>query len=117
MNEPLYTSKRTAKSLWQEYRIYPDRIELQSWILLHTIVVPANEIRAIEARPHVFSGSKGMTWGIKIDVCDLCRHVLLRKTSGLFKYTGFSPDNPEEFVKICQSIMSMTFRSKNLIDA
>lgn len=101
----LYRSKRTTRSLWQEYRVYPDRLELQSWFLLHTLVVPANEIRAIEVRPSVFSGQKGITWGVKIDNCDLCRHVLLTKRSGVFKRIGFSPDDPEQFVTACQAIL------------
>jgi hypothetical protein len=105
MNDtPLYASKRTAKSLWQRYCIYRDRLELQSWILLHTVVVPIDEFQAIEVHPSVFSGQKGLTWGIKIDCCDLCRHVLLKRKSGLFKGIGFSPDEPETFVAICNSI-------------
>jgi hypothetical protein len=105
MNDtPLYTSKRTVKSLWQQYRIYRDRLELQSWFLFHTVVVPADEIQAVEVRPSAFSGQKGFTWGIKIDNCDLCRHVRLTRQSGFFKRIGFSPDNPEEFVETCQSV-------------
>jgi hypothetical protein len=105
MNDtPLYASKRTAKSLWQQYRIYRDRLELQSWFLFHTVVVPVNEIQAIEACPSVWSGQDGFTWGIKIDNCDLCRHVLLTKKSGVFKRIGFTPDEPEKFVEVCKSI-------------
>ena len=102
---PLYTSKRTAKSLWQQYRIYGDRLELQSWFLLHTLVVPRDAIQAVEVRPSVFNSDRGITWGIKLDNCDLCRHVLLTKKSGLFKRIGFTPDGPEEFVKVCKSIL------------
>ena len=116
MNDtPLYTSKRTAKSLWQQYRIYRDRIELQSWILLHTVVLPIDEIQAVKLCPSVLGGLLGFTWGmkidfrdmwgIKIDFCDLLPHVLLRKTSGLFNAIGFSPDEPETFVEICKSIL------------
>lgn len=94
-----------AKSLWQNYRIYRDRLELQSWFLFHTVVVPAKEIQAVDVRPSVFSGRKGFIWGIKIDCCDLCRHVLLVRKSGLFKRIGFSPDEPGKFVEICKSIM------------
>jgi hypothetical protein len=109
MNDtPIYTSKRTGRSLWQEYRIYPDRLELQSWYLFHTVVVPANEIRAIEVRPALFTSPGGAVWGIKLDNCNLCRHVLLIKKSGLFKRIGFSPDDPEKFVAMCQSIMPGT---------
>jgi len=107
MNDaPLYTSKRTAKTLWQQYRIFQDRLELQSWILFHTLVVPAKEIRAIDVRPSIFGGRKGLVWGIKIDNCDFCRHVLLLRTSGLFKRIAFSPDDPEKFAEICKSIMA-----------
>ena len=103
--QPLLVSRRTAARLWQEYRIYSDRLELQSWILFHTIVIPANEILAIEVRPSVFSGRKGFTWGVKLDNADLCRHVLLTRRSGFFKRIAFTPDNPDEFALVCQSIM------------
>ncbi len=105
---PLYISKRTARSLWQEYRIYRNRIELQCWLALHTLVIPASEILKIEVRPSVFSGRKEFIWGVKIDNCDLCRHVLLRRKSGILKRIGFSPDDPEKFVAVCQSIMPGT---------
>jgi hypothetical protein len=113
MNDALlYKSKRTAKSLWQQYRIYRDRIELQSWILLHTIVVPVNEIQAVEIRPpvvlaDVFRG-KGFFfafWAFKIDNADCCRHVAIEKKSGLMKRIRFSPDDPEKFVAMCKSIL------------
>ena len=102
---PLYVSKRTARNLWQEYRIYRDRLELQSWFLFHTIVVPTTDIQAVEVRPSIFSGTKGLILGIKMDNCNLCRHILLTKKRGLFKRIGFSPDEPEKFVGICKSIL------------
>jgi hypothetical protein len=108
MNDTLlYKSKRTAKSLWQQYRIYRDRFELQSWLLFHTIVVPVNEIQAVEVRPALFTGPGGAVWGIKLDFCNSCRHVLLIKKSGLLftKRIGFSPDEPDKFVEICKSIL------------
>ena len=103
MNDRLiYSSKRTGRSLWQEYRIYPDRLELQSWFLFHTLVVPANEIQAIEVRP------AGLIWGVKLDNCNFCRHVLLTKKSGWFRRIGFSPDDPDQFVTLCQSTLPGT---------
>jgi len=106
MNDlPLYASKRTLKSLWQQYQIYRDRLQLQSWFLFHTVVVPRDEIQAVEVRPSAWTSQKGFTWGIKIDNCDLCRHVLLTKKWGLFKRIGFTPDQPEEFVEVCKSIL------------
>ncbi len=99
-------SRRTAASLWQEYRIYPDRLELQSWILFHTVVIPANKILEIEVRPSVFSGRKGFAWGIKLDNSDLCRHVLVTRKNGLFKRLAFTPGNPDEFVRVCKSMLT-----------
>ena len=94
----IYTSKRSGRSLWQQYRIYSDRLELQSWFLLHTIVIPASEIAAVAVRP------PGLIWGVKLDNCNFCRHVLIRRKSGLFKTMGFTPDDPEKFVAVCNSI-------------
>jgi hypothetical protein len=103
--QPVYISRRTAASLWQEYRIYSDRLELQSWVLFHTISIPAREILEIEVRPSVFSGRKGFAWGVKLDNSDLCRHVLVRRKTGFWKRIAFTPDNPDEFARVCQSIM------------
>ena len=103
--QPVYVSRRTPASLWQEYRIFSDRLELQSWTLLHTIVIPANEILEIEARPSLFGGRKGITWGITLDMTDLHSHVLVRRKTGFWKRIAFTPDNPDEFVRICQSII------------
>ena len=102
--QPIYVSRRTPASLWQEYRIFPDRLELQSWLLFHTVVIPAHEILTIEIRPSVFTGRKGVTWGIKLDNSDLCRHVLLRRKNGVFKYIAFTPDDPDEFARLCRTI-------------
>jgi hypothetical protein len=109
MNDtPIYTSKRTGRGLWQEYRIYRDRLELQSWFLFHTLIIPAGEISKIEVRPALFTGPGGAVWGIKLDNCNCCRHALLIRKSGLFKRIGFSPDDPEKFVAVCQSILPGT---------
>jgi hypothetical protein len=82
------------------------RLELQSWLLFHTFVIPANEIMEIEVRPSLFGGRKGITWGIKLDCTDFCRHVLVRKKRGLFKRIAFTPDNPDEFVGHCRSFLT-----------
>jgi hypothetical protein len=36
---------------------------------------------------------------------DLHRHVLVRRKTGFWKRIAFTPDNPDEFVRICQSII------------
>ena len=103
--QPICVSRRTPAGLWQEYRIYSDRLELQSWAFFHTIVIPTNEILEIEARPSLFGGRKGVTWGIKLDMTDMHRHVLVRRKTGFWKRIAFTPDNPDEFVRVCQSVL------------
>ena len=100
MNEPpVYISKRSGKNLWQEYRVHRDRLELQCWTLLHTIVIPVHEIVEIAVHP------PGVIWGIKLDNCNFCRHVVVTKKSGFFKRIGFTPDDLEKFVAACRSIL------------
>jgi len=94
----IYASKRTAKNLWQEYRVYPDRLELQSWFLFHTIVIPAKEILNVEVR------SPGIIGGLKLDNCNFCRHVRIQRKAGLFKKIGFTPDEPDKFAAFCDDI-------------
>jgi len=102
---PLYRSRRWTASLWQEYRVYPDRLELQAWTLFHTIVIPANDIVKIQVCPTFFSG--GITWGIKLDNADFYRHVLVRRKTGFFKTIAFTPDDPDEFVRQARAVMDL----------
>ena len=106
---PVYTSKRSWRSLWQEYRIYADRLELSS--VVGTKIIPVEDILEIEVRPAVVIGDwfrgkgLGTCWALKLDLADLCRHVALLRKSGIMKRLRFTPDNPEEFVAACKSVM------------
>ena len=108
---PLHVSPRSGASLWQEYRIYGDRVELQAWALFHSIIIPANEIVEVEVRPPVVFADffrRGRLWkslALKIDLSDIRRHVAIRRKSGFIKCIRFTPGNPEEFAGVCESIM------------
>ncbi|MFH1243433.1 MAG: hypothetical protein V1689_13890, partial [Pseudomonadota bacterium] len=105
----LYTSRRSWRSLWQQHRIYADRIELSSCIGTKTI--PVADIVDIEVRPPLVIGDlfrgKGFAycWALKLDLADLCRHVALLRTSGIMKRLRFSPDDAATFVEVCRSVM------------
>lgn len=107
LDEPLYASKGSWRSLWRQYRIYDDRLELPS--LLGTKVIPLTDILDIEVRPPLVIGDAfrgkglGYCWALKLDMADLCRHVALHRTSGIMKRLRFSPHDPEEFVRECKS--------------
>jgi hypothetical protein len=97
------------KNFWQDYRVFPDRVELRCWMLFTTFVIPAEDILDVEVHPFsigdMFKGKvKLIWWVLKLDWSDLCEHVRLRRKSGLIKHLRFTPDNPVNFVAACQSI-------------
>jgi hypothetical protein len=103
VEEPIYRSKPTAKSLWQEYRLFGDRIELDS-IPWGTVRVPLEDVKAVSVRPpvvvfDVFRGDYGLgdlLRAPKLDMADLAEHVALEKT-GFWKQFRFTPDDPAAF--------------------
>jgi hypothetical protein len=99
---PIYVSEKSVKNLWQDYRVYADRVELRSWAVLSTFVIRAEDIVDVKVSTGLF------TWGLKLDLADLFEHVELRRKRGLFRSLKFTPDNPERFVEACQSIMRPT---------
>ena len=108
--QPLYVSARSFRNLWQEYRIYADRIELRSFV--GRKVIPASDILAVEVRPRMVIGDifrgRGFkeSLALKLDLADLYPHVAIHRRSGWFKYIRITPDDPEAFVRIGKSIMA-----------
>ena len=101
---PIYVSQRSAKNMWQDYRVFPDRVELRSWILLRTLVIPAEDIVDVEVESPGPFNSKHW-YAVKIDWADFFSHVEIHRKSGLLKHIKFTPDNPAHFVATCKSIM------------
>lgn len=103
MEKPLYRTRPTAKSLWHEYRLYADRIELDTtpW---GTVRVPLEDVKAVTIRPplvvfDLFRGDYGLAELMrapKLDLADLHEHVALEKT-GFWKQFRFTPDDPQAF--------------------
>lgn len=100
---PIYVSKPSAKNLWREYRLYADRLELDTipWGLVR---VPLSDLRSVSVRPPlvVFDvvrgdyGVKEMLKTVKLDWADLNEHVVLEK-SGFWKQFRLTPDDPQAF--------------------
>ena len=109
IEQPLYVSGRSFKNLWQEYRIYTDRIELKS--CFGRKIIRAGDILDIEVRPCMVIGDifRGRGFkevlALKLDLADLYRHVAIHRRSGWFKYIRITPDDPANFVRICKSII------------
>jgi hypothetical protein len=90
--------------MWQDYRVFPDRVELRCWMGLRTIVIPAQDILDVEVRSRAIFSLKHW-YALKIDWADLFSHVEIHRKSGLLKHIKFTPDNPADFVAACKSIM------------
>jgi len=108
---PIYVSQPFIKSLWQEYRVYPDRVELDCH-LCRTFVVPAEQIAAVGVcRPPVFLDifrgpfKEFEFWRVlKLDLADLYQHVTIVRREGAFRQLRFTPVDLEEFVAACRSL-------------
>ena len=115
--QPLYVSAKSFKNLWQEYRIYPDRIELRSFC--GRKIIRADDILDVEVRPRAVIGDifrgKGFkeSLALKLDLADLCPHVAIHRSSGWFRHIRITPDDPETFVRICKSIMTRVFQNRS----
>jgi len=99
---PLYVSNSTAKSLWQEYRIYKDHVEFGT--MFGTITIPFDNIVSIEVRESDVKGLlkgdlqlKGFKPAIKLDWANFVEHVVLDRDEGFCKRFLFTPENPQEF--------------------
>lgn len=109
---PLYVSEPTAKSLWQEYRLYADRIELDSH-LFGTVTVPLDDVKNVALRPKivifdVFRGDYGLAELMrspKLDTADLHQHVAIEKETGFWRQFRVTPDDPEAFAAACRKAL------------
>ena len=105
---PLYESRRLFRNLWQQYRIYADRVELS--LFGKAKIIAADDIVDVEVREPPVIGDllrgKGFAYSfaLKMDLADFFRHVAIHRRSGWIKHIRVTPDDPEEFVRVCKSI-------------
>jgi hypothetical protein len=108
---PIYVSKPTVKSLWQEYRVYADRLELDT-LPWGTVRVPISDLKRVSIRPplvifDVFRGDYGLGEILrapKLDLADLTEHVALEKT-GFWKQFRISPADPHELKRVVDELL------------
>jgi hypothetical protein len=104
----LYTSKRSAKNFWRQYRIFDDRVELDT--LFKTITVPFGEVEGVEVANSFAEALRmplrGGRMAIKLDWADFHKHVVLDRTTGVFRHIAFTPDDPEAFRTVLKAAMS-----------
>jgi hypothetical protein len=108
---PLYESRTEAKNLWQAYRVYRDRLELD----LHVwgvVRIPFEAVRDVSVRPagvifDLFRGDYGLgelMRAPKFDLADLREHVVIEK-DGFWRQFRITPDDPAAFVATFRSAL------------
>ena len=103
--EPLYTSGSTAKSLWQKYHIYENRVEFDT--LFGKMAIPFEEIERIEVSESEVAGLlkgdlhlKGHRPALKLDWANFLEHIVLDKSEGRVRRILFTPEDPVEFKRV-----------------
>jgi hypothetical protein len=101
---PIYTSKSTAKSLWQEYRIYGDRVVFGTHF--GDMTVPFDNVECVETSESEVVGLlrgdlhlKNFRPALKLDWANFVEHVVLDKREGHIRRILFTPDNLDGFMK------------------
>ena len=103
--EPLYESESTAKSIWQKYRIFSDRVEIDTLFGMMTIpfdhieqaVVSESEVRGlVKGDLHL----KGFRPALKVDWANFFEHVVIDKDQGYIHRVLLTPDDPEKFTEV-----------------
>ena len=91
----VYTSKSSVKSLWQEYRIYEDRLEFST--LFGQLTIPFEQVESVEVSESDLKGLlkgdlklKGFRPALKLDWANFVEHVVLDRARALF-VACFSP--------------------------
>ncbi len=101
-NTPIYASKSTIKSLWQEYRIYDDHLEFDT--LFGQMEIPLEDIEQTEVSESEIQGLlKGDLHvrnapALKLDWANFVEHVVVDKREGSLRHILFTPEDPAAFV-------------------
>jgi hypothetical protein len=101
--DPIYVSVSTARSIWQEYRIYSNRVEIDTHFGCMTI--PFEHIETAGVSESEVKGLmkgdlhlKGFRPALKVDWANFVEHVVIDKNEGIIHRVLMTPENPEEFV-------------------
>ena len=102
--EPIYVSESTARSIWQEYRILSNRIEIDTHF--GTMTVPFEHIERIDVSESEVRGLmrgdlhlNGFRPALKVDWANFVEHVVIDKSEGLIHRILLTPDDPDMFKK------------------
>ncbi len=97
----VYKSEKAFRNTWHEYRVYQDRIELDT--VFKTIIIKKIDIEEI----NIFSPPviKTSIFALKIDLADFYTHIGIKRKKGSLKEIRFTPLFPEKFLESVKSIL------------
>ena len=100
----VYTSKSTVKSLWQEYRVYDDRVEFDT--RFGKLSIPFDNVERVGVSESEVKGLlrgdlhlKGFRPALKLDWANFLEHVVLDKREGCVRRILFTPDDLAAFTR------------------
>lgn len=118
-DDPIYTSKSTAKSLWQEFRLYDDRLEFDTHFGM--MVIPLAHIEQVEISESEVQGLirgdlhlKNFQPALKLDWANFVEHVVLDKNKGYVRRVLFTPDDLEAFKAAVEQALERYKNKKGL---
>ena len=99
---PVYTSVSTVKSIWQEYRIFDNRLEFDTH--LGKVTIPFEQVEWIEVSDSEVKGLmegdlhlKNFRPAWKLDWANFLEHVVIDMSEGCIKRLLVTPDDPVAF--------------------
>lgn len=108
---PIYTSASTLKSIWQEYRIYSDRLEFDT--KFGRMTIPFENVERVEVldadTTALLRGElrlKNFRPALKIDWANFVEHVVLDTKKGLVRRILFTPEDPMAFTHALQDALA-----------
>jgi len=109
--KPVFTSPSTVKSLWQEYRIFEDRVEFDTHFGVMT--VPFGHIESVEISESEVAGLlrgdlhlKNFRPALKFDWANFVDHIVLDKSEGWVHRLLFTPKNLEAFKSALEAALA-----------
>jgi hypothetical protein len=119
---PVYTSKSSGKSIWQEYRVYGDHVEFGT--LFGQMTVPFDQIERVVVSESEVKGLlrgdlhlKNFRPALKLDWANFLEHVVLDKSEGLVRRVLFTPDDPAAFKSALDEALSQYRQKKAATEA
>jgi len=119
-DKPIYTSKSTIKSIWQEYLIYNDRIEFNtlfgkmtvSFDHIERVNVAESDLKRLLTRCDL--QLKNFRPALKLDWANFLEHIVLDKSEGKIRRILFTPDDPEVFISVLEDALSRYRSMQNM---